>query len=58
MPPLPSMAGDEVLLPQLHFLTLIFPQLMQYHASLEEGGDGGVGWTWLEAQQHLGWLWD
>jgi hypothetical protein len=36
------MAGDDVLLPQLHFLTLIFPQLMQYHAShamtgLEEG---------------------
>ncbi len=46
------MAGDDVLLPQLHFLTLIFPQLMQYHAShrmtgLEEGGDDGVGWTWL-----------
>jgi hypothetical protein len=42
-PPLPSMAGDDVLLHQLHFLTLIFPQLMQYHAShamtgLEEGG--------------------
>jgi hypothetical protein len=52
MPPLPSMAGDDVLLPQLHFLTLIFPQLIQYHAShamtgLEEGGDGGVSWTWL-----------
>jgi hypothetical protein len=46
------MAGDDVLLPQLHFLTLIFPHLIQYHAShamtgLEEGGDGGVGWTWL-----------
>ncbi len=54
LPPLPGMAGDDVLLPQLHFLTLIFPQLMQYHAlhamtGLEEGGDGGVGWTWLEA---------
>jgi hypothetical protein len=47
------MAGDDVLMPQLHFLTFIFPQLMQYHAShamtgLEEGGDGGVGWTWLD----------
>jgi hypothetical protein len=47
------MVGDDVLLPQLHFLTLIFPQLIQYHAShamagLEEGGDGGVGWTWLK----------
>jgi hypothetical protein len=43
LPPLPSMAGDDVLLPQLHFLTLIFPQIMQFHAShamtgLEEGG--------------------
>jgi hypothetical protein len=52
LPPLPSMAGDDVLLPQLHFLTLIFPQLIQYHAShamtgLEEGGDGRIGWTWL-----------
>jgi hypothetical protein len=39
------MAGDDILLPQLHFVTLIFPQLMQYHAShammgLEEGGAG------------------
>jgi hypothetical protein len=47
------MAGDDVLLPQLHFLTFTFPQFMQYHAShamtgLEEGGDGGVIWTWLD----------
>jgi hypothetical protein len=63
LPPLPGMAGDDVLLPHLHFLTLIFPQLMQYHAfhamtGLEEGGGGGVGWMWFEAQRCLGWLWD
>jgi hypothetical protein len=53
LPPLPSMARDDVLLPQLHFPTLIFPQSMQYHAShamtgLEEGRDSSVGWTWLD----------
>jgi hypothetical protein len=37
------MAGGDVLLPQWHFLTVTFPQLMQYHAShamtgLKEGG--------------------
>jgi hypothetical protein len=42
------MAEDDVLLPQLHFLTLIFPLLMQHHAShtmtgFEDGEDGGVG---------------
>jgi hypothetical protein len=34
VPPLPSMAGDDILLPSLCFLTVIFPQLMQYHAAL------------------------
>jgi hypothetical protein len=46
------MAGDDVLLPQLHFPTFAYPQLIQYHASqamtgLEEGGGRGVGWMWL-----------
>jgi hypothetical protein len=41
------MAGDDVLLPRWCFLTVTFPQLMQYHAfhamtGLEEGGGGGV----------------
>ena len=47
------MMGDDVLLPQLCFLTVTFPQLMQYLAShvmtgFGGGGDGGVSWTWLD----------
>jgi hypothetical protein len=49
LPPLPNMVGDEVLLPQLHYFpTINAVSCLPRDDRVGGGGDGGIGWTWLD----------